>query len=201
MAATLRFNPSTEAHRDQLNLDTGNDLGSHSTSIELVNTSPSIEYDSTEGVEQRRLFSAFSADFFFFWPGRELYDSVALWELAKYQNSQTDIFSNARDVKTYYRCFWGLHPRHPLDLFYDSDGRPILPSVTVEDDLKRSFQRLAPNVKMMIHILELGEMDEDRHSLQVALKLQAVWKPALSEVREIRDKVHPPMICNLLITY
>jgi hypothetical protein len=200
-ALTLRSNPSADAHRnDQIDLDTGNDLRSHSTSIELFNTSSSIEYDSTEGVERRQLFLALFAEFFF-WSGRELYDSVSQWEEAKDQNSQTaftNIFSNAGDVKTYYRRFWGLHPRHPLDLFYHCD-RPTLDSVTVKNDLRRSFQRLAPNLKMTIQILELGEMNEDRHSLQVALKLRAVWKPALAEVREIRDKVRPLIICNVLI--
>jgi hypothetical protein len=64
-ALTLRSNPSADAHRnDQIDLDTGNDLCSHSTSIKLFNMSSSIEYDSTEGVERRQLFLALFADFF-----------------------------------------------------------------------------------------------------------------------------------------
>jgi len=86
--------------------------------------------------------------------------TVSQWKDAKCQSALPSMFYNDHDVKTYYHCFWGLHPRHALDLFHGHDGRPTLASVTLEDNLKRSFQPLVPNVKMTIQILELGDMDK-----------------------------------------
>jgi hypothetical protein len=89
------------------------------------------------------------------------------------------------DPKVYYRYFGGLHPRHACD---PTDGQPTLASVILDTD-GNQVSPLAPNVKISIHLMKLGEMDENSHSLNLTLKLGAAWKPALAEVRRIHNEV------------
>jgi hypothetical protein len=131
--------------------------------------------------------------------GRKLYHSVSKWEEFEGKKQiRGNVISKA--PKVYYRYFGGLHPRHACDL---TDGKPTLASVTLKTDSDgKQVSPLAPNVKISIHLMELGEMDENSHSLSLTLKLGAAWKPALAEVRRIRDKVHPHAVfanCLILI--
>jgi hypothetical protein len=163
---------------------------------------PSPDYDSTEGGERTSQFAAFFADLHktFIMSGRELYDSVSDWEKAKNQTVNRSRYPNDLEFKAYYRSFWGLHPRHSLDPFVGHDNGPTLASVTlIEFGGKRASQPLVPNIKMAIDILELGEMNLAQGSLKVTLKVRAVWKPALAEIRDIRNKVRPPVVCDLQI--
>jgi hypothetical protein len=96
-------------------------------------------------------------------------------------------FMAKRDFQSYYRHFPTLYPRHPFDPF-GNDKRPVLSNVVVQER-PGTYVKLVPNVKITVDVLEMENVTNEPSVVRVKLRLKALWKPALAEVRDIDDKV------------